>query len=74
MLSNANVTKILDAPNDKFSAAIKSFDGFDRWFPIIISCHVEGAGVDAVRILGLAGGSEMRDRILEISGGKTLQI
>lgn len=67
MIANANVTKILNAPCDEVWSAVKSIDGLDCWFPIIASCRIEGAVVDAVRILGLAGGGEMRDRILEIS-------
>ncbi len=67
MIANADVTKILDTPSDKVWAAIKSIGGLDRWFPIIAACRVEGAGVGAIRVPGLEGGGEMRDRILEIS-------
>lgn len=66
MIGTATVTKIIDAPSDKVWAAIRSIGGLDRWFPVINSCRVEGEGVGAVRILGLADGGEMRDRLLEI--------
>jgi Polyketide cyclase / dehydrase and lipid transport len=67
MIANANVTKILNVPSDRVWAAIKSVGGLDQWFPIIATCKVEGAGVGAIRILELAGGGEMRDRIIEIA-------
>jgi uncharacterized protein YndB with AHSA1/START domain len=67
MIATAKVTKIVDAPGEKVWSAIKSIGGLDRWFPIIASCRVEGAGVGAIRILGLVDGGEMRDRVLEIA-------
>lgn len=67
MIEIANVTKTVAAPSDKVWSAIRSIGGLDRWFPIIETCRVEGAGVGTVRILGLVGGGEMRDRIIEIS-------
>lgn len=67
MIATVTVTKIIDAPSDSVWLALKSIDGLDRWFPVIQSCRVEGEGVGAIRILGLADGGEMRDRILEIA-------
>jgi hypothetical protein len=66
MLATANVAKIVDAPVDKVWVAIRSIGGLDRWFPVIDSCRVDGQGVGAIRTLGLVGGGEMRDRIVEI--------
>jgi Polyketide cyclase / dehydrase and lipid transport len=66
MLATANVTKIVDAPVEKVWSAIRSIGGLDRWFPVIDSCRVDGQGVGATRTLGLVGGGEMRDRIVEI--------
>ena len=62
-----SVTKRIAVSSDKVWQAIESIGGLDRWFPIIMACRVEGTGVGAIRILGLAGGGEMRDRIVEIS-------
>ncbi len=67
MIATAKATKIVDAPGEKVWSAIKSIGGLDRWFPIIASCRVEGAGAGAIRILGLVDGGEMRDRVLEIA-------
>jgi hypothetical protein len=67
MLATVNVTKIVDAPVEKVWSAIRSIGGLDRWFPIIESCQVDGQGVGAIRILGLVGGGEMRDKIVEIA-------
>ncbi len=67
MLATANVTKIVDAPVEKVWLAIRSIDGLDRWFPIIDSCRVDGQGVGAIRTMGLVGGGEMRDRVVEIA-------
>jgi len=48
--------------------AIRGIGGLDRWFPVIATCRVEGAGVGATRILTLKpDGAEMHDKILEIS-------
>lgn len=66
MIANANVKKIVAASSHRVWQAIRSIGGLDLWFPVIASCHVEGEGVGAIRILGLAGGGEMRDRIVEI--------
>ncbi len=67
MLATANVTKTVDAPVEKVWLAIRSIDGLDRWFPIIDSCRVDGQGVGAIRTMGLVGGGEMRDRVVEIA-------
>lgn len=61
-----NITKRIDAPADRVFAAIAAIGGLDRWFPIISACHVEGEGVGATRIMTLADGARMRDRITEI--------
>lgn len=66
MLEILNVTKTIASQSDQVWSAISSIGGLDRWFPIISSCRVEGAGVGAIRILTLADGAEMRDRVLEI--------
>jgi carbon monoxide dehydrogenase subunit G len=70
MIANANVKKIIAAPSNQVWQAIRSVGRLDRWFPVIESCHVEGEGVGAIRILGLAGGGEMRDKIVEIDDTK----
>ena len=67
MVENIAVVRVVDAPSDKVWAAIRAIGGLDRWFPVISSCRVEGEGVDAIRILSLADGGEMRDRIEEIN-------
>ena len=67
MIANANVTKIVEAPSDKVWQAIKSIGGLDRWFPVITTCQIEGEGIGAIQILGLTGGGELRDRIVEIA-------
>ncbi|WP_424360083.1 SRPBCC family protein [Methylocystis parvus] len=69
MGATVNITKRIDAPADKVWAAIAGIGGLDRWFPIISACRVEGEGVGATRIMTLADGAEMRDRIVEIDAG-----
>lgn len=61
------VTKTIAAPVEKVWSAIRGIDGIDRWFPVIATSRVEGAGVGAIRILGLADGGEIRDRVTEIA-------
>lgn len=69
MGATVNITKRIDAPADRVFAAIAGIGGLDRWFPIISACRVEGDGVGATRIMTLANGAEMRDRIVEIDAG-----
>lgn len=69
MNATVNIAKRLDAPAERAWAAIAGIGGLDRWFPIISACRVEGAGVGAWRIMTLANGEEMRDRIVEIDAG-----
>lgn len=60
------VTKTIAAPVEKVWSALRAIGGLDRWFPVIATSRVEGEGVGAVRILGLADGGELHDRVLEI--------
>lgn len=69
MKATVNITKRLDASAERAWAAIAGIGGLDRWFPIISEYRVEGAGVGAWRIVTLANGEEMRDRIMEIDAG-----
>lgn len=66
MLATLEVKKTIAVRSDEVWSAISSIGGLERWFPIISSCRVEGAGVGAIRVLTLADGAEMRDRVLEI--------
>jgi carbon monoxide dehydrogenase subunit G len=66
MLEKINVTKTIDVPGDEVWVAISGIGGLDRWFPVIASCRVEGEGVGAIRVLGLADGGEIKDRVEEI--------
>ena len=61
------VTKTIDAPVEKVWSAIRAIDGLDRWFPVIATSRVEGAGVGAIRIMGLRDGGEIHDRVIEIA-------
>lgn len=61
------VTKTIAAPVEKVWAAIRAVDGLDRWFPVIATSRVEGAGIGAIRILGLSDGGEIQDRVTEIA-------
>jgi uncharacterized protein YndB with AHSA1/START domain len=72
MIATVNVTKLLKAPSESVWKAIRSIGGLERWFPLIDTCRLEGEGVGAVRIMGLAGGGEIRDRILEIADSDRL--
>lgn len=67
MIECVNVTKTIPVGSDKAWAAISAIGGLDQWFPIIGECCVSGEGVGAVRIMKLADGSEINDRIEEIN-------
>jgi uncharacterized protein YndB with AHSA1/START domain len=66
MNEQVKVAKTINVPTDKVWSAISGIGGLDRWFPIIASCRVEGAGVGAIRVLGLGDGGQIRDRVEEI--------
>lgn len=66
MIETLRVRRTVDVPGEDAWAAISGIGGLDRWFPVIASCRVEGRGVGAIRILGLDGGGEIRDRIEEV--------
>lgn len=57
------ITQKLHVPAETVWAAIRGIGKLDRWFPIIESCRVEGAGVGAVRTMTFTGGGEIRDTI-----------
>jgi hypothetical protein len=67
VFEQVNVIKTVNVPSGKVWQAISAIGGLDRWFPIINSCRVEGEGVGAIRILGLANGTEIKDCIEEIN-------
>jgi uncharacterized protein YndB with AHSA1/START domain len=60
------VQRVIAAPHDKVWAAVAGVDGLERWFPVIDGCRLEGSGVGCLRVMDLAGGGEMRDRLVEI--------
>ena len=66
MDDNAVVRRTIHAPADRVWAAVRGIDGLDRWFPILATCKVDGSGVGAMRYLGIEGGGELHDRIVEI--------
>lgn len=70
MQDNITISKTIAAPHEKTWAAIRNIGGLDRWFPIIRHCTVEGAGVDALRIMTLTDGGEIRDRIDDIDDNR----
>lgn len=63
MIHTLNVTKTIVLPVDKAWSAIAQIGGLERWFPMITDCKVSGSDVGATRILTLANGAKMTDRI-----------
>lgn len=63
MQTKQAITKKLALPADQVWEALRAIGGLDRWFPIIDSCRVEGAGVGAVREMTLVGGGDITDVI-----------
>lgn len=66
MLDTVTITKTIAAPSHRVWAALSGIGGLDRWFPIIRQCRIEGEGIGALRIMELANGAEMVDRIDDI--------
>lgn len=63
MLKTVIVSKTMAMPAETVWSAIAGIGGLERWFPVISACRVIGNGVGAIRILTLAAGGEMTDRI-----------
>ena len=63
MIESVNVSKTMQVPAKRVWTAIAGIGGLDRWFPVIAACRVIGSGVGAMRILTLAAGGEIKDRI-----------
>jgi hypothetical protein len=63
MIAKLNVTKIITANANLTWSAISSIGGLERWFPMITGCSVSGTGEGATRILTLADGAKIKDRI-----------
>lgn len=60
------VSHTIDAPIDRVWAAISAIGGLERWFPVIETCQVEGTGVGARRICGLANGATLYETVRTI--------
>lgn len=63
MIKQLNVTHTIAADTEQTWASISQIGGLDRWFNVISNCSVIGDGVGATRILTLADGAKMQDRI-----------
>lgn len=63
MLKTVNITKTIALPADQAWAAIAQIDGLERWFSMITDCTAQGTGADATRIITLANGDEIIDKI-----------
>lgn len=70
MLKTVNVSKTMPIPAATVWSAIAGIGGLERWFPVISACHLIGGGVGAMRVLTLAAGGEMIDRIELIDHGR----
>jgi hypothetical protein len=69
MLKTVTISKTMSIPAETVWSAIAGIGGLERWFPVIAACRVIGNGVGATRILSLAAGGEMTDRIELIDHG-----
>lgn len=63
MIESVNVSKSMQIPAERVWEAIAGIGGLDRWFPVISACRVIGSGAGAMRILTLADGGEITDRV-----------
>lgn len=69
MLKTVIVSKTMPIPAETAWSAIAGIGGLERWFPVITACRAIGDGVGALRILTLAAGGEMTDRVELIDHG-----
>lgn len=62
---------VIDAPVDEVWAAIRDFNGHDRWHPVVASSHVERGEpsdrIGCVRNFRLEDGSNLREQLLTLS-------
>jgi hypothetical protein len=70
MLKTVTISKTMAMPAETVWSAIAGIGGLERWFPVIAACRVIGDGVGALRILTLAAGGEMTDRVELIDHGR----
>lgn len=62
-MSEVKVSERVAAPAAKVWAVLGDFGGVTKWGGSMLeSCRVEGAGVGAVRTIGLAGGGSIQER------------
>lgn len=66
MIELVNVSKTMFLPAERVWSVIADIGGLDRWFPVIADCRVIGSGVGAMRVLTLAEGGQIKDRIEQI--------
>lgn len=63
-MSEVKVRETVAAPAAKVWAIVRDFGGVAKWGgPAIQSCSVEGAGVGAIRRVGLPGGLTIAERL-----------
>ena len=62
---------ILDAPADAVWEVLRDFNGHDRWHPAVATSHIERGEpsdrIGCVRRFRLAGGEELREKLLTLS-------
>lgn len=63
-MSEVEVSESIAAPAAKVWELVRDFGGIAKWGgPALQSCTVEGAGVGAVRRIGLSGGMTIAERL-----------
>jgi hypothetical protein len=62
---------IMDAPADAVWEVLRDFNGHDRWHPAVATSHIERGEpsdrIGCVRRFRLAGGEELREKLLTLS-------
>jgi hypothetical protein len=62
-MSGTEVNQEFQASADTVWKEVADFGGIGEWAPGVESCKLEGEGVGSVRVLGMAGGVVMKERL-----------
>ena len=75
-MARVETTAVIPAPIDAVWEVFRDFNGHDRWHPAVDVSEIEGrhpaAKVGCVRRFRMAGGEELRERLLALSDAETM--
>lgn len=61
-----DVRRTVPAPADDVWNALRSFEGIEKWLPVIERSEVHGEGAGATRVCTMSDGGQLRERLEEV--------